>query len=1427
MERVLCDLFAEILGRESVGLDDDFFAMGGHSLLAARLIGCLYARFHVDLCFRSVLEAPTVRQLAERILRGPTFQAAPARSPIPRTTSSGPSSPSLSQERFWIEAQLDPKSPAYHVPLALRLRGALDRDALALSLDALVERHDVLRTTFGQEAGNPVQWNCSDRRVPLLEIDLRDVSQCEQDVRISRLLTSEARRAFDLTQDLMLRATLLRPGDQDHVLLLVFPHIVFDGWSLNILWRELTELYRGFASGRPSPLRPLPVRYADYAAWHRQWLDSEVVREQLAYWKERLGDRPAALQLPTDRPRPATPSGRGAVRRACLTGRLRSALTALSRDEGATLFMTMLAAFQALLHRYTEQTDVSVGAPIAGRGRTETEGLIGCFINTLVLRTDLAGDPSFRKLLERVRETCLGAFAHQDVPFERLVKEIRPGRNSAPYPFFSVMFVLQNTPREASSWHGLQASPLEVSLGTARFDWILGVEETSDGLALELEYSTDLFDDATAGRVLDHYRVMLEGIVADPGRRLSELPLLTGTERRLVLESWTDTSAEFPKDQCVHELFAAQALRTPDALAIIDGDRAWTYAALDERAERMARALRARGIGPDVPVAVLMDRSADAVAAFLGVLKAGGAYVPLDPAYPAARVRAMLEDCRAPVVLTDSEHRGRVPAGHEVALMDVQSKETHLTDDVARPLRRPTAENLAYVMYTSGSTGGPKGIAVPHRAVTRLVLDTDYVQFDPTDRVAHASNISFDAATFEIWGALLNGASLIVVPIDVLLAPRRLAAMIREQGITTAFLTTSLFNQYASDLPRAFEPLRHLIVGGEALDPVSVRTVLESGPPRRLTNAYGPTESTTFASCHDVFDVPRDAATVPIGRPITNTTAYVLDRWHRPVPIGVPGELYLGGDGLARGYLGRPELTAERFVADPWSLQTGARLYRTGDRARWRADGTLDFLGRLDGQVKLRGFRIEPGEIEAALRRQPGVARAAVVVREDDAKDRCLVGYVVRLPGVAITTEGLRDALRNELPKYMQPSAIVVVEDLPLTPNGKLDRAALPPPAYAMSRDERECARPRSPLESSLANIWCEVLRLPEVGVRDNFFALGGHSLAALRVLGLVRDRLGRTLAPTAFFLEPTIEAIAKQISAPNRAHLADRALVPLQPKGTRCPFFCVHGIGGEVQNLRPLARSLGQDQPFYGLRACCWNGADSGPTIEGLAAAYLSEIRSVLQPGQPFLIGGYSLGGVIAFEMARQLSESGERVALLAIIDSTLPNLPGLQRRSRVGLVRDVLRNLPPWLFHHARGSDPRKLLTRSARKIARAVRRPAVSSPTVGQEPLELDVQSMFGVATLPEELRVRAAALYRARVHYEPRPFAGRLTLFRPAARPLLELANPTLGWERFARGGVDVHAVPGSHESCIRDPHVLRLARALQHCLRGVQSQGQSQ
>ncbi len=1075
-EELLAEIWGQVLGVERVGIYDNFFHLGGHSLLATQVVSRIREAFQVEMPLRCMFEAPTVAGLAETIdlSRGAGLQAPPI-VPVPRD---GELPLSFAQQRLWFIDQLDPGNSVYNFPAAVRLKGPLNVVALKQSLNEIVRRHETLRTTFAIVDGRPVQIIAPALTLTLPIVDLRELPETEREAEVQRLATNEAQRPFDLAQGPLVRATVLRLGENEHVGLLTMHHIVSDGWSTGILIREMAILYEAFCSGRPTSLPELPIQYADFAHWQRQWLDGGVLETQLTYWKRQLAGAPPFLDLPTDHTRPIVQTFRGAHQSLRLPKNISAGLKALSRQEGVTLFMTLLAAFKILLHCYTSQDDIIIGTPIANRNRLETEGLIGFFVNTLVLRTDLSGDPDFRELLRRVREVCLAAYAHQDLPFERLVEELHLARDLSRNPLFQVMFVLQNARLGTLELPGLTLSPLEVDSGTTHFDLTLHIADTGDELIASLAYNTDLFETGSIARMLRHFQMLLETVCASPGRRLSELSLLTEAERQQVLVEWNDTRSDQQNELCIHQLFEAQVERTPDAIAVVFQDEQLTYEQLNRRANQLAHHLRALGVGPEVPVGICLKDSLEIVVGLLGTLKAGGVYVPLDPAYPKERIAFMLEDAEVPVLLTQERLLARLPE-HNAKVVCLDSDwEAIAQESTENPVCSTISANLAYVIYTSGSTGQPKGVLVSHASIADHCRTVQrYYELDPSDGVLQFASLSFDLSLEQILPTLIVGARLVMMSTDVW-HTTEFHKKISAFRLTVLNLPTGYWQELArewadlAELVPNIQP-RVFIVGGDTMLPEFVelwqRTPTSS---IRLINAYGPTETTITATAFDVTPWLREHSTlqrIPIGRPLPNRETYILNKYGNPVPVGIPGELYIGGACPARGYLNRADLTAETFIPNPFNAETGARLYKTGDRVCYLPDGNIEFLGRVDHQVKIRGFRIEPGEIEAVLRQHPSVRETIVMAREDAAGEKQLVAYVVAQREALPTPSELRDFLKKKLPDYMVPAVFVPLDALPLMPNGKVDHGALPEPERTRSEPGRGFVAPRNALEVQLS----------------------------------------------------------------------------------------------------------------------------------------------------------------------------------------------------------------------------------------------------------------------------------------------------------------------------------------------------------------------
>jgi amino acid adenylation domain-containing protein len=1407
IQELLAGIWAEVLGLERVGLEDNFFDLGGHSLLVTRVLSRLRWVLGVQLPVRALFEAPTVAELARKV----EAEERGAAGTIPRVDRNAPLPLSLAQERLWFLGQLEPASPRFNIPIVVRLQGGLDLPALAAAFHEIVRRHEALRTTFSHREGIPFQVVSPAVELPLPLVDLSGLADDRGESEAWRQGWEETLRPFDLASGPLLRVAVLRLAEDDHVILGTMHHIISDGWSVGVLLREVGILYQAYIAGQLSPLPELAIQLPDFAAWQRGWISNGALEAQLVWWRERLSETPWVLDLPLDRPRPPMQSTRGANVEVQLAPELVDSILHLSRREGATLFMTLLGLFQVLLARHAGLDDILVGSPIANRHRSEVEPLIGFFVNLLTLRGDLRGRPSVQEMLARVREWALGAYAHQDLPFGRLVEELSPERDLSRAPLFQVLFTLQNAPMKPLELPGLilRGVPLQRRTAT-NYDLGLTLQESSTGLAGVLTYSTDLFDPPTVARLLERFLTLLASAVSNPQQPVGELPLVAASERHQLLLEWNDTSRRRSLSPLVHQMFTEHARRRPAAPAVVAGEQMLTYGELEARSNRLAHHLRSLGVGPEVRVALCAERTLQRVVGILGILKAGGAYVSLDPSYPRERLAFLLADAEAPVVLTEESSTANLPkSGASVLRLD-QDWGSIMGEESAPPDVEILPESLAYVIYTSGSTGKPKGVEVPHFGLAHLVRwHLELYGMGEADRGTQVSSTAYDASVWDLWGCLAAGASSHIPDEPARLSPEGMVRWWSQAGITVTFVPTPVAEGILEQpLPPEIK-VRELLIGGDRLHRRPGEDL-----PFRLMNHYGPAEYSVVSTVGEVSS-PRISRTgespPPIGRPIDDTRVFVVDRDLRPVPIGVPGELCVGGAGLARGYLRRPELTAQRFVPDP-AGEPGARLYRTGDLVRWLPGGELDFLGRIDDQVKLRGQRIELGEIESVLSWHPAVREATVLLREDRQGDRRLVAYVVPAPGARPTQEALRNALEAQLPGHMVPAIFVLLEALPLTPNGKVDRRALPAPEQLRP----DGLAPRDTLEMALVQIWEELLSLRPIGVQDDFFDLGGHSLLVMRLLSRIETRLGVRLSPAALFQARTVERLASAVRLQSGPRPGS-PLVPLQAGGTGRPFFWIHPGAGSVFCYLPLAHRLGEERPIFGLQARGLDGTESPlDDIEIMAALYLEAVREA-QPQGPYLLGGWSLGGVVAFEMARQLAARGEEVELLALVDSaladagagsapddTLSDLAAFARDLGLPLDHPVLRSAEAW-----QDDEAEEVLARLHEPMLQA-----------GLLPPDLDAHDLRARFAV---FRSHAEALRR----YRPATsWPGRITLFLAAERPSGGADGVTQRWRALADGGLDLLQLPGDHYAVVREPAIELLAQKVGELLQRAEGAGRA-
>ncbi|MCP4400862.1 MAG: amino acid adenylation domain-containing protein [bacterium] len=1148
-EHQLVRIWTDVLDLNQVGIYDNFFELGGHSLQITQIVSRIQQIFYIDLPLQTFFDRPTIAESATFITghrstsSTETGQPLPrtSDSPIPRSTISGEYPVSFAQQRMWVLQQFEPDVPVYNMPKAMKIQGHLNIEALRRALETIIARHDPLHTNINMVDGNPVATIAEQWTFDLPVVDLRGQgSDEERDTEARRLMGQEIQRSFDLENDLKLRGIVFRLGDVEYLLLLVTHHIATDYWSVGILNRELGELYEAFAQGKPSPLPELSIRYADFAVRQQRWVNEEALDRHLSYWKRQLGGELPVLNLPTDYPRPATQTYRGTRQTHLFSDTLLDALDRLSRQEHVTLFMTLTATFQTLLYLYTTHEDIVIGSPIAGR-RAETEGLIGCFLNIVTLRTDLSGNPPFREMLQRVREVTVGAYAHQDPPFEYVLEQLQIPRETSRTPVFQVLIDFLNAPETLLMLSDLSLTPLNFHNQTVLYDLILYIGKRNHRLEATIEYNTDLFEPATITRMLDHFQVLLEGITANPNQRIGELPLLTNAERQQIVVEWNATQVEYPKDTCVYELFEEQVEQTPDATAVLFGDQHLNYRELNNRATQLAHALQALGVGPDVLVGLCVERSCEMLIGLLGILKAGGAYMPVDPSYPQERVAFMLADAGVSILLTQMSILSELPDVH-IPTMCVDNDFKDLEQEkLDRSVHKVTPDHLAYVLYTSGSTGTPKGVAMQHRSLSNLIVwQLHHTTVSREARTAQFSPISFDVSFQEIFSAWCAGGTLVLLTEEIRRSPEDLLHCLETQSVERLFLPFIALQQlaeFAEHAQRFPLNLREIVTAGEQLHMTpSLARLCMNLPACTLHNQYGPSEShvvTAFTLHKSVNTWP---VLPPIGWPIANTQIYLLNAHLSPVPVGVPGELYIGGEGIARGYLHQPALTAEQFIPDPFSSTPGARLYKTGDLARYLPDGNIEFLGRLDRQVKIRGFRIEPGEIETVLCRHPALQEAVVMAVGDTVAEKRLVAYLVADANSAPTSDEYRRFLTQHLPDYMIPSGFMLLDALPLTPSGKVDRRVLPAPDSTRPELTTPYVAPRDELEHHLVTVCETLLGTHPVGVEDDLFDLGMHSIQALRLLVELEKLSRQKLSPDVVIQTVTIADLARMLRSQGQA---------------------------------------------------------------------------------------------------------------------------------------------------------------------------------------------------------------------------------------------------------------------------------------------------
>lgn len=1308
--------------------------------------------------------------------------AAPVR-PLRRTkTAFLPLTPA--QQQLWLHAQLAPDTSLYNEPLAVRRIGPLDVPAIERSFTEIIRRHEAWRTTFHSVDGRPIQKIEAPFEIKLPVIDLRSLPVSEREGEAMRLASDDARQPFDLARAPLFRTKLVQLGEEEFRLFVTFHHLIFDGFSgYRVFLPELVALYNAFSQGLPSPLRALPFQFADYALRQQEIERSEGQEQQLAYWKRQLAGNLPSLQLPIARRRPAMPSFRGAMQTHSLPRELSDALRSLSRQEGATLYMTLLAAFSVLLHRYSAQEDILVGSNTAGRNHRGSEELLGYFLNTIVMRNDLSGSPSFREVLDRVRQTTLDALSNDEAPLDQLVAAIHPQRDANRNPLFQVLFSLE--PPVTVAEPGWDITCIDVETGTTKFELCLVLDDRAQGLLCRFIYNTDLFDADAIERMAGHWKALLESVVVDPGQKIGGFNLLTSGERHKSVVEWNQTDKPY-NARPTHELFEEQANKTPDAIAVSCGAAALTYGELNQRAQQLANYLHSLGAGPDVAVAICVERSVEMLVGIFGIMKAGAAYVPLDPTYPRGRLEFMIGDCGATMLLTKSgtgdQFAARLP-GLRTILLD----SPEWSDDRSLPHSKAPVEldNLAYILYTSGSTGGPKGVQITHRNLAHSNHARIEYYADPVSSFLLLSSYAFDSSVAGIFHTLTTGGRLVIPPPgDSRWAAEELAGLVAENQISHVLTFPSLYGDLLTRADAAkLESLRCVIVAGEACPRQLVDAHYRLLPQAALFNEYGPTEATVWSSVYPC-EPGEVGPTVPIGRPIANTQLYVLDANLQPLPAGLPGELYVGGAGVSMGYVNQPELTSARFIRNPFSSDPAQRLYRTGDLARFLPDGNLEFLGRVDQQVKIHGLRIELGEIEAALMAYPEVREAVVLSQSNGEGDPKLEGFVMARAEDATSSHELQAFLKNRLPAYMVPSAFSFLQEFPRTPTGKVDRQALAMQCSESPSEPHVATPPRNDAERRLQAMWQKVLGTPCEDVRQNFFELGGHSLLAARLLARIEKEFGRSLSLAFVFQSPTIEQMADSLLSAGQT-LRERSIIAIQPDGSLPPLFWVRG----GPRFRLLAHKLAPEQPFLGLDLPFTDG-NRLPVpyrFEDIAALLIRVMREV-QPKGPYYLGGLCVNAVIAYEIAQQLVRSGEEVALLAMLDAH--NQAYYKNPFKDGRYSSRIKYHLLNLLKLDAGETANYLgdrLDEARRKIERVAWR--MTSDHTGEE-----------------RLRNTDSIVHPAFSRYEPRPYPGRIMLLQSRDWPKGPYFDFKLGWQDLVGGGVEFHSIPSDHVAMFIEPAV---------------------
>lgn len=1315
---------------------------------------------------------------------------------------------SYPQRRLWFLDQYDPENPAYTILKVHELTGPLDARVLERTVQEILRRHSILRTIFKNKTdGEPSQIVLPAAPVEIPWVDLSELPVSEREDRAREFISQQAQIPFELTKGPLFRAQVYQIDADHHWFAIFLHHIVADGWSTVVFFDEFKILYNAFLQGEPSPLPDLPIQYSDYAIWQHESANSAVLNEQLKFWQETLKQPLPLLELPGDRPRPTVQTYHGAYLYERLPFETLQKIRLLCQEYELTPFMVLLAAYQILLYRYTGQEDLIIGTPQANRPYVEIESLIGLFVNTQALRVHLSGNQTGVDLLKQVKQVALDAFSHQDVPFEMIVEKIHPERNTSHSPIFQTFFIVQNLPNSSGEIENVALRSITVDPHTSKYDLTLEIFTNPEGVFFGFEFNTDIFDESTVQRMQGHYLQILNHLLDTPQSPIRTLPILTSSEQQQILVEWNATSVDYPREKTLPVLIEEQAARTPQAIAIQDESGSLSYADLDQASNRLAHYLQSQGVHSGTLVGISLPRSSDLIVALLAILKAGGAYIPLDPNYPVERLKYMIEDSKAPLLITNTAIAVQYQEiNTQVICLDTEAET--INRENSQPISRTTTpDSFAYVIYTSGSTGKPKGVQVRMQGLVNFLYSMlDTPGLTSQDVLLSVTTLSFDIAGLELYLPLISGARLVLVPTSVAADGSLLIKALEKSQATFMQATPTTWKMLISAGWQG-NPRLKALCGGEALpNDLAAQLVPRCAS---LWNMYGPTETTIWSTLCQITD---PAQRITVGRPIANTQVYILDTHGQPVPVGIPGELSIGGDGVAAGYLDRPELTQEKFLPNPFSDLPGARLYRTGDLARYLPDGQIDILGRIDNQVKIHGVRIELGEISAVLTDHPDVQTAVVVGRKEQAENPYLAAYIIPNNGKAPTEDAIRIYLSERLPTAMIPTRYVFMQQFPLTPNGKIDTKALPIPT-GQPEVSQNPVQPRNTVEAKLVQIWKKLLRTDRVGLKDDFFQLGGHSLLAVQMFNQIHEIFGVNLPLTSLFRQPTIEYLATLIYD-HKGSIPWPSLVEIKPTGSKPPLFCIHGIPGDVLWYGHLIPYMDVDQPLWGLEARGLDGIQTPlESIKEMAALYIQELKTI-QPEGPYFICGYSFGGTIAYEIARQIECSGQQVALLAIIDHANPKSGYYEYQFNWNFIKNVFLNIP-YRIKDALRLRPDEVASRTRRHLA--VFFNTVSGRYQKMDIMDVNVDDLLDQASsLPKHVQQLIKINYKALIEYFPDSYPAIVTLLRARGGPLFVSHDPQMGWEKYAKQ-VEVKIIPGSHLALFKEPNIRSLAKQLQNCI----------